>query len=125
MIIVGILLTLVGLLILIAFAVSRISCRTPIEAVVSKVLVSKRPGRGRTISDYTPVFSYEVEGKTYSGKADSSTTDVKRFTVGQRVSIFIDPAHPAKFRYGSNVGFLLAGLVITALGVLFIVLFFL
>lgn len=124
MIFVGIVLTLIGILLIISFLMSRIRCTAPIEATVAELSEKKRFFRGRTITDYTPVFEYNVEGEKYSHKADSSTTQKGKFFKGQKVTVFIDPKHPEKARYGSNTGFCAAGIVFAAAGIFVLALWF-
>ena len=124
MIVLGIVLTVIGLLLIIAFVSGRIRCNTETEAVVVRIIEKKQYHRGRTVSDCTPVFSYSVNGKEYTAKPEYSTSDTKKFSVGQKVMIFTDAGHPENIRYGSNAGFCIAGIVLAALGIFTIVLVF-
>ena len=124
MLVLGIVLTVIGLLLIAAFLISRIRCRTETEAVVTKVIEKKSYHRGWTIWDCTPVFTYTVNGQEYTAKAESSTSNPKKFSVGQKLTIFTDAKHPENMRYGSNVGFCIAGIVIALLGIGIIVLYF-
>ena len=124
MIVLGIVLLVIGLLLVIAFLSSRIRCNTQIPAVVVRVIEKKQYVKGRTVFDCTPVFGYTVNSKEYTAKADLSTSDPKKFTVGQAVTIYVDTEHPENIRYGSNAGFCIAGLVLAALGIFVMVLYF-
>ncbi len=124
MTVIGIVLSVIGLLFILAFAISRAACRTRIEATVSKLATKSMKFRGRTVTDTTPIFTYTVGGKEYTYKAEMSTTNRKRFTVGQKEVIYINKKHPNEARYGSNFGFLLCGIVCVLLGTAVIVLSF-
>ena len=121
MLIFGIVLGVLGLLLVVAFILSRVRCTTKTEATVGRLIEKKMYLRGRTVKDITPVFTYTFDGKQYEAKADLSTTNAKRFTVGQKEYIYIDASHPENIRYGSNIGFLLTGIVIAAIGIFIIV----
>lgn len=122
MIIIGITLTMLGILLLISFLLSRIKCKTVTEAIVCKIIVKKRYFRGRTIKEYTPVFEYSVNGKKYTYKADSSTRNSNKFFKGQTLNIYIDPKQPDAARYGSNAVYCIAGIIFAAAGMFFLIL---
>ena len=125
LIVLSIIMSLTGLLLLAAILNSRIKCRTRVEATVSDIIIDKLPTRGGTyVKQYTPVFSYSVNGKTYTGKADTTTMKAEKYFIGQTVSVYVDSDYPEAMRYGSNFGILLAGLVFLAIGVLILVLYF-
>ena len=124
MIVLGIILTIIGLLLLFAFSQSRIKCKTETEAIVVKIIEKKHFYKGRTVKDCTPVFAYTVNGKKYTAKWDHSTSDPKKFTVGQKLTIFTDADHPESIRCGNNIGYCITGIVFALLGILIIVLVF-
>ena len=118
----GIVILTIGTLLIFAFLMSRIRCRTKTEAIVSKIIVKKRYFRGRTLKDYTPVFEYSVNGKKYTYRADSSTRNPNKFFKGQYLNIFLDPRHPETARYGSNAVYCIAGCIFAAVGIFFLIL---
>lgn len=118
----GIVILTIGTLLIFAFLMSRIRCRTKTEAIVSKIIVKKRYFRGRTLKDYTPVFEYSVNGKKYTYKADSSTRNSNKFFKGQTLNIYIDPKQPDAARYGSNAVYCIAGCIFAAVGIFFLIL---
>ena len=124
MIVVGIIISVIGLLLVVSFVISRSRCRTRIEATVTGLDEKSMKLRGRTVRDITPVFTYTVDGKDYTYKAEMSTTNRRRFSVGQKETVFINEKHPSEARFGSNVGFLLFGLVLTFVGAAVIILSF-
>ncbi len=124
MIVFGIVITFIGLLFIVSFAISRVTCKTRIEATVSKLATKTIKLRGTTVVEYTPVFTYTVNGKEYTYKAEMSTIRKNRFSVGQKAFVFINETRPNEARYGSNLGILLFGLVCFLIGAIFIVLSF-
>lgn len=125
MIVLGIILALVGVLLVAAHGYNRRNCTMRVEATVSDLAVKKMPRKGYYVNYYTPVFSYTVDGKAYSTKADLSTKDGKLFAVGQKATVLVNPADPAMMRYGSTLGFLLTGVVLALIGIGIIVVYFL
>ena len=124
MMVAGIVVAGIGVLLIVAFAISRARCKTKIEATVTKLSTKSMKLRGRTVTDTTPIFTYTVNGAEYTYKAETSTTNRKRFAVGQKEFVFINENHPNEARYGSNFGFLLCGIVCFLLGTAVIVLAF-
>ena len=122
MLIPGIILTVIGLLLLFACVFSYTRCRVRTEAVVSRVNVKKTYLRGTTLREFTPVFTYTVNGKQYTAQSYVTTRKPDRYTVGQTVTVYTDARNPENMRYGSHIGFLCAGIVLTAAGALLIVL---
>ena len=122
MIVFGIIIAVIGSIFIVAFAISRARCKTRIEATVSRLATKSMKLRGRTVTDTTPIFTYTAGGEEYTYKAEMSTSNRKRFTVGQKEFIFINEKHPNEARYGSNFGFLLCGIVCVLLGTAVIVL---
>ena len=122
MMVAGIVVAGIGVLLIVAFTISRARCKTRIEATVTKLSTKSVKLRGRTVTDTTPIFSYTVNGEEYTYKAEMSTVNRKRFAVGQKECVFINENHPNEARYGSNFGFLLCGIVCFLLGTAVIVL---
>ena len=122
MIVIGIIIAVIGLLFVVAFAISRARCKMRIEATVSRLATKSMKLRGRTVTDTTPIFTYTVNGKEYTYKAEMSTTNRKRFAVGQKEFIYINEKKPEEARFGNNLGFLLFGICCVLVGALFIVL---
>lgn len=122
MIILGSIIAVIGLLFVVAFAISRARCKTKIEATVSRLSEKTMTVRGTTVKDITPIFTYTVNGKEYTYKAEMSTTKRKRFAVGKKEFIYINDKHPEEARFGSNFGFLVFGIGCVLAGALFVVL---
>lgn len=115
--IIGIILALIGLLLVVAFVSSRVRCTVKTEATVTSLSVKKLPLRGGSINQYTPVFTYTANGKAYTAKADQATFQANRFSVGEKLTVFVNPNDPANVRYGNNLGFLIAGFLLAAAGI--------
>lgn len=122
MFVIGIIIAVIGLLFVVAFAISRARCKMRIEATVSRFATKSMKLRGSTVTDTTPIFTYTVNGKEYTYKAEMSTTNRKRFTVGQKEFIYINDKNPEEARFGNNFGFLLFGICCVLVGAVFIVL---
>ena len=65
------------------------SCTKEVRGVVSGFKIGTGSKGGR---NYTPEFEYMYNGTTY--KLQSKSGSYKKPTVGETVSIFVDPAHP-------------------------------
>ena len=124
MIVFGIITAVIGLLLTIGFILSRIKCSEAVEAEVSKLNEKKLYLRGSTIKQFNPVFTYSVGGKDYTQKSDILTTNAKKYFVGQKLTVLVNPKNPSEMRYGSNIGILLTGIVLLLIGALFITLTF-
>ncbi len=124
MIVLGIVLAVIGILLLAAFLISRIRCRTETEAEIVRIIEKKQYFRGRTVRDCRPVFRYVVNGKEYTAKSDHSTSDPKKYAVGQKMTVYTDAARPENVRDGSNAGYCIAGILFLAAGIFVIVLCF-
>ncbi len=123
--IVGIILAVIGVLLLFAFVYSKIRCRTGVEATISKIIEKKTVFRGSTIKEFTPVFTYTVNQKKYTQKADLVTRNAKKYAVGQKCIVLVDMEHPEKMRFGSNIGIFFCGLCLSVLGIFIVYVSFL
>ena len=122
---VGIVLSFIGVLMLASFLISRIKCKTAVEAVVSRVIVKKSYLRGKTYKHSTPVFTYTFNNKKYTQKANISTLKVGKYTVGDTFTVRIDPKNPSAMRFGANVGIVAVGALFLAAGLILTVCYFL
>lgn len=125
MLVFGIIICVIGLLLLAAYLSDILLCRTRIDAVIVRCKTKKFYFRGVTRTEYTPVFTYTVDGKSYTATAYRSTKDPNRFRKGQTIQVCINPRRPASVRYGSYIGFLVSALILIALGAGIIVLWML
>ncbi len=123
--IVGIVLSVIGVLMLASFLMSKIKCKTAVEAVVSRVSVKKSYLRGKTYRHSTPVFTYIFNNKKYTQKANISTLKSGKYTVGDTFTVYIDPNNPSAMRFGANIGIVAGGALFLAAGLILTVCFFL
>lgn len=123
--IVGIVLTIIGALMLASVLVSRVKCKTAVEAVVSRVSVKKSYLRGKTYKFSTPVFTYTFNSKKYTQKANISTLKTGKYTAGDTFTVYIDPKNPAAMRFGTNIGVIVCGALFLAAGLILTVCYFL
>ena len=125
MLVFGIIICVIGLLLLAAYLSDILLCRTRIDAVIVGCKTKKYYLRGVTRTEYTPVFTYTVDGKSYTATAYRSTKDPDRFRKGQTIQVCINPRRPASVRYGLYIGFLVSALILIVLGAGIIVLWML
>ena len=122
---VGIVLSVIGVLMLASVLVSRIKCKTAVEAVVSRVAVKKSYLRGKTYKFSTPVFTYIYNNKKYTQKANISTLKTGKYSVGDTFTVYIDPKKPDKIRFGGNFGIIICGALLLTAGLILTVCYFL
>lgn len=120
MIVLGIILSIIGILLIVSFVSSRVKCTTKVEATVTKLKVKTFSVRGRTVKQYTPVVTYTVDGKEYTKETLVQTRNPDKYTVGEKLSIYTDLNDPKNMRFGSEIGFLVAGIVFASAGIFFL-----
>lgn len=103
-------------------------CCAPAVATITRVdSVQKTNDKGRNMKgyDYTPWFSYTVDGLNYEKQADYSTSDKNEFAVGAQLNVLYNPGNPeevqiagksAKSEKAFGVVLLLLGVVIMIVG---------
>lgn len=76
-------------------------CTEKVTAVCTKYNIKTIRSRGRTTNNrsYTPVFSYEYNGKKYEVAYGRSYREKNKdtFEVNKEYTIFINPKHPRQF----------------------------
>lgn len=100
MVVMGTLFFLFGTFMLNAYG-NKSKCTEQVTAEVVKMTEhrSKSTGRHRGHSTtYAPVFKYEYDGKEYS-YISTVATNPPEFSVGERVTIWVDPNSPNKIYY--------------------------
>jgi len=67
-----------------------------------------------------------LDGKTYKGTSPFSTLRVDKYKLNDTVEIFVNKKKPGQYRFKGKNGvlFLFAGAIITAIGLLFVILYF-
>lgn len=122
MIVLGSVLLIIGGFLIISFILNKTKCRTKVEATVSKIEVKKTPLRGTTLKQYTPVFTYMLNSNKHTVKADILTSKKEMFSVGQKLTVFVDPNNPETVHYGHNWRFLFSGIAFALFGGLIFIL---
>ncbi len=123
--IVGIILSVLGLLSIISGILSKIRCTVPVEGIVSDLKDKTFYHRGITTHDITPTVKYDYNGKTYESKAATSTSNTKKYRIGASVRILVDPKSPESFVLGKPVFPYVFGVILLLPGVFLIVCYFL
>lgn len=77
------------------------NCTQSVTAEITNVkrLKNKRSSKSNIAGKkllYTPYFSYEVDGETYEGWADSVPSSTT-YKVGDKIQIKVDPEKPSKY----------------------------
>lgn len=99
------------------------SCKNKITATVTSLKTDSIIVRGSTVHTYSPEFSYEFNGNTFTGTAPFSTTKKDKYSPGEPLTVYIDTDNPAEYRFGGEIGKLIGGIVLLAIGLLFVVLY--
>ena len=120
----GIIVGLIGLMILIVELYSLIMCRERVEAKVVDLKVQSNFIRGTVVHMFSPVIVYELEGKPYTGIAPFSTRFEGKYPIDSTIVIFANKKNPENYRFEGKFGGLIAGSIITAIGLLFVILYF-
>lgn len=120
----GIVVAFIGLLILFVVIKDLIKCRKKIDATISSLHVDKTHLRGTTIYSYSPIVSYEFNGNTYESTSPFSSEKKSKYVVGNKLTIYIDEANPESCRFPGKPGLFITGLIISAIGLLFVILYF-
>lgn len=119
----GIIVALIGLL-QIFFQVRKLSsCKKKVTATITSLKTDSIIVRGSTVHTYSPEFSYEFNGNTFTGTAPFSTTKKDKYTPGEPLTVYIDNDNPSEYRFGGKIGILIGGIVLLAIGLLFVTLF--
>ena len=123
--IVGIILASVGILSVLSGILSKRNCTEPAEGTVVSLKDKSYYHRGITTHDITPVIQYTYNGKTYESPACTSTSDKKKYRVGGRVGIRVDPNRPESYILGKTVLPYVFGLIMLIPGAVLIGCYFL
>lgn len=123
--IVGILLSLLGILCFSGAIQNNKACSL---SVTAKVIGMEKDEHSywRGTYRYFPTFSYTVNGKEYVIKDEFSATRSKsKYRVGGEIIIKCDPENPEEIKVGVKLSPYIIGIVFAAIGVLLIVCYFL
>lgn len=120
----GIIVSLIGLLLIVIHILDVAKCREKITAVISNLKIDKVKVRGSNVSSYCPEFTYTVDGQTYNGIATFTTYNKDKYKVGDGLEICYSAKNPEHYRMKGRFKSLLFGLIIAAIGLLFVFLYF-
>ena len=123
--IVGIILSLFGILSIVCGIISKRRCTESVEGVVAGLKDKTFYHRGITTHQITPVIRYSYDGKTYESKAYTSTSDTKKYRVGGRVTVFVNPDKPEEYRMGKAIFPYVFGVILLIPGVVLVWCYFL
>ena len=123
--IVGIILSAIGVLCIASGIISKVRCTEPAVGTVVRLKDKSYYHRGITTHDITPIIKYDYNGKTYESKADTSTSDKKKFIVGKNVNVFVNPERPEEFKLGKVIFPYVFGAIMLIAGAVLILCYFL
>ena len=123
--IVGIILSAIGVLFIVSGVLSKIKCTEPAEGFVVRLNDKTHYHRGITTHTITPVIKYTYNGNTYESEANTSTSNTKKYYVGGRVQILVNPNNPEQFKLGKAIAPYVLGVIMLIPGVLLIWCYFL
>lgn len=96
-------------------------CSKKVSGLVTKILVSERKVKNGTVNAYTPVYSYDVDGRTYEGRAAFAMLK-KEFKEGEAVTVRYDPNDPGvSFLPDASQNSGNGGITMLVIGLLFLV----
>lgn len=122
---VGILFAGVGCLLSASTMIAALTCTGKVDAEITETKKRKSVWRGRTILYFQPVCTYEWGGKEYKAEAHFEVTNEKQYKVGDRIQLKIHPSRPDRYFYPREAAILIPGLIILAIGVVLIFVYFL
>ncbi len=104
----------------------RLACSQKVTATVSKLnKTATYHHRGRTSHRYIPSFTYTVDGKQYTAKADIETQNTAKYAKGKEFIIRYNPKKPEEISVGVSVFPYLSGGFATVIGIALIICYFL
>lgn len=97
--VVGIILTGIGLLLLTAKGMTYIRCTVPINATIVKLEKEYTFLRGVEHTHYRPVVRYVVDGKNYTEEAYFRTYQATKYPIDSEIKIRYNPKNPKEMRF--------------------------
>lgn len=123
--VVGIILSLIGLIILISIIAKHIGCSMSVDADIINVESNRNTIRGSTYYTYTPVIKYNVNSRECVNKIPTETRNQNKYVIGSKLKIRVNPSNPDDFAYKTSGSAIFFGLLFLALGAILVVCFFL
>lgn len=110
-----------GVIAIIGSARQNRQCSKKVSGLVTRILVTERKVKNGTVKAYTPVYSYNVGGKTFEGKATFAMLK-KEFKEGQAITVRYDPKDPGvSFLPDASQNSGNGGITMLVIGLLFLV----
>ena len=122
--VVGIILTGIGLLLIMAKVMTYIKCTVPINATVVKLEKEYTFFRGVEHTHYRPIVGYVVDGKSYTEEAYFRTYRKTKYPIDSEIKICYNPKNPKEMRFVGHLFPLPIGLVFLFIGAVLIWCFF-
>ena len=118
--VVGIILTGIGLLLIMAKVMTYIKCTVPINATVVKLEKEYTFFRGVEHTHYRPIVGYVVDGNNYTEKAYFRTYRKTEYPIGSKMKIYYNPKKPEEMRFVGHLFPLHIGTVFLFIGAVLI-----
>jgi len=111
-----------GIVILVKIILQRITYKSCTTAIV--VDMHKRKGytdEGAEYAVFSPIFSYNVSGTTYTKKSDTGSGKVE-YTIGQEIEIYYDSRNPEKCYIKGDKNGIIVGCAMVIMGLIVVLL---
>ena len=118
--VVGIVLTGIGLLLIMAKVLTYIKCTVSMNAPVIKLETDETYFRGVKHTYYHPVVEYIVDGKSYTQTAPFRTLRKTKYAMDSKMEICYNPRNPKEMRFVGHLFPLPLGLVFLGVGIVLI-----
>lgn len=118
--VVGIIISVIGLLLIIAKVMTYIKCTVQINATVVELEKEYTFFRGVEHTHYRPVVRYAVDGKSYTEKAHFRTYRKTKYPIASVIKICYNPKNPEQMRFVGHPFPLPLGLVFLFIGTVLI-----
>ncbi len=121
LLIMGIVITAIGIIYPALTLKHRASCSATVTATVVKVEKKTHYNGDKTVYKYLPTFSYMVDGKEYITESDLETMNMLKYKEGNAVTIRYNPASPETICVGKKVFPYVCGILFLAFGITLLV----
>ncbi|MCI6616666.1 DUF3592 domain-containing protein [Ruminococcus sp.] len=118
--VVGIIISVIGLLLIMAKVTTYIKCNVPINATVVKLEIEYTFFLGVEHTHYRPVVRYVVDGKSYTEEAYFRTYRKMKYPIDSEMKIYYNPKNPELIRFVGHPFPLTLGLVFLLIGAVLI-----
>ena len=118
--VVGMIITAIGLLLIMAKVMTYIKCTVPINATVVKLEKECTFLRGVERTHYRPVVRYVAFGKSYTEEAYFRTSRKTKYPIDSEMKIYYNPKDPKEMRFVGHTFPLPLGLVFLFIGTVLI-----